>query len=121
MQLQTTFNPDLELDASLFRQAYHELLHNYDPRHGGFGDAPKFPSPHNLAFLLQRRRSTGDEKALEMVEQTLAAMQARITSYNVCYTKLLRSTRGERCRSISASQRSGTTKPAREELISRIE
>jgi uncharacterized protein YyaL (SSP411 family) len=51
----------------------------FDQRHGGFGDAPKFPRPSELLFLLRehaRRRATGDRNgaALQMVIETLSAM-----------------------------------------------
>ncbi len=46
----------------------------YDEEYGGLGDAPKFPSPHNLLFLLRYWKRTGKEKALEMVEKTLQKM-----------------------------------------------
>jgi uncharacterized protein YyaL (SSP411 family) len=38
------------------------------------GDMPKFPTPHNLLFLLRYWKGTGEGKALEMVEKTLQAM-----------------------------------------------
>ncbi len=46
----------------------------YDARHGGFGGAPKFPAPHNLAFLLLYARRTGDAEALAIAIHTLDAM-----------------------------------------------
>jgi len=33
--------------------AVHQLVHNFDPRHGGFGGAPKFPAPLVLEFLMR--------------------------------------------------------------------
>jgi uncharacterized protein YyaL (SSP411 family) len=50
------------------------LEDKYDDVHGGFGDTPKFPSPHNLLFLLRYWKRTGSQKALEMVENTLTKM-----------------------------------------------
>ena len=50
------------------------LRRGYDPRYGGFGAAPKFPSPHNLLFLMRYREVFHDDKAMEMVEQTLRGM-----------------------------------------------
>ena len=41
----------------------------------GFGNAPKFPVPHNLRFLLRYAKRTGDAHALEMVEKTLREMR----------------------------------------------
>ncbi|MBM4248641.1 MAG: thioredoxin domain-containing protein [Euryarchaeota archaeon] len=56
--------------------AAHDMLSSrFDEAHGGFGDAPKFPAPHNLLFLLGRWKRTGEARALEMVERTLQAMR----------------------------------------------
>ncbi len=55
--------------------AYGSLKEAFDPLQGGFGRAPKFPSPHNLSFLLRYWRRTGDTEALRMVETTLRAMR----------------------------------------------
>ena len=55
----------------LLRQGYDELAGTFDPVSGGFGRAPKFPSPHTLMFLLRYWKRTGNERALEMVEKTL--------------------------------------------------
>jgi len=64
-----------ELDESTFKVAYRELLQNFDTMHGGFGRAPKFPTPHNLLFLLRYWKRSGEDRALEMVEKTLQAMR----------------------------------------------
>ena len=47
---------------------------SFDPQWGGFGRAPKFPSAHNLLFLLRYSALSGDVKALEMAESTLEHM-----------------------------------------------
>jgi uncharacterized protein YyaL (SSP411 family) len=56
--------------------AYLERQH--DDAHGGFGSAPKFPSPANLTFLLGRwaRGARGAETARRMVLAQLEAMRA---------------------------------------------
>jgi len=46
----------------------------FDARHGGFGDAPKFPRPSELLFLLREHARTGDVQASEMVLRTLRAI-----------------------------------------------
>lgn len=46
----------------------------FDRRYGGFGASPKFPSPHNLLFLLRYSILEHDSHALEMVEKTLRQM-----------------------------------------------
>jgi hypothetical protein len=64
-----------ELDSGTLRSAYDLLSQSFDEANGGFGTAPKFPSPHNLLFLLRVWKRTGDARALEMVERTLRAMK----------------------------------------------
>jgi len=54
--------------------AVHEFAATFDRRRGGFGDAPKFPRPSELLFLLREHRRTGDESARDMVLVTLRAM-----------------------------------------------
>jgi uncharacterized protein YyaL (SSP411 family) len=64
-----------ELKGELVGKTYLELKGGFDDQNGGFGDAPKFPVPHRLMFLLQYHRRTGDPEALQMVEKTLIAMR----------------------------------------------
>ena len=54
--------------------AVHEFAATFDRRRGGFGDAPKFPRPSELLFLLREHRRTGDETARDMALVTLRAM-----------------------------------------------
>lgn len=56
--------------------AFRRFRGAYDEEYGGFGGAPKFPSPHNLKFLLRYWKRTGNRQALEMVEDTLRHMYA---------------------------------------------
>lgn len=56
-----------EPDRELLRRAYESLRGSFDGKWGGFGFAPKFPTPHNLLFLMQ----CGDT---EMSGATLTAM-----------------------------------------------
>ncbi|MFD1774329.1 thioredoxin domain-containing protein [Paenibacillus rhizophilus] len=59
-----------------------ELLHHafrlystiFDETYGGFGQAPKFPTPHNLSFLLAYSQAYDKPEALRMVEKTLESM-----------------------------------------------
>jgi uncharacterized protein len=62
------------IDVQLLEHAYRALARSYDPRHGGFGSAPKFPSSMNLEFLLRTHKRTGDARALEMVTHTCRRM-----------------------------------------------
>jgi len=54
---------------------YGQLLKSFDPRLGGFGQAPKFPTPHHLLFLIRWDRRHPESRAREMVEKTLLAMR----------------------------------------------
>jgi uncharacterized protein YyaL (SSP411 family) len=57
----------LDRTVSQFRQSF-------DSRDGGFGDAPKFPRPSELLFLLREHARTGSADARDMVLATLRAM-----------------------------------------------
>lgn len=69
------FEPQTDrLSAEVLDYAFEELATYFDPVYGGFGSAPKFPSPHNLLFLLSYHRYKAEPQALEMVEKTLEQM-----------------------------------------------
>jgi uncharacterized protein YyaL (SSP411 family) len=68
--------PGESLDEQTLEAAYRQLADRFDDSTGGFGAQPKFPTPHNLTFLLRYWRRTGEERALEMVERTLRAMRS---------------------------------------------
>lgn len=53
-----------------------EFVNLFDRTYGGFGRAPKFPSPQNLLFLLQQYEKSGDAHALHMATVTLERMYA---------------------------------------------
>ncbi|MFB6099406.1 MAG: thioredoxin domain-containing protein, partial [Salinibacter sp.] len=59
----------------LLNEAFRQLSRQFDRTHGGFGSAPKFPAPHNLLFLLRHWHRSGDDRALEMVTETLDQMR----------------------------------------------
>lgn len=58
----------------LFEAALRIYSQTFDKTNGGFGQAPKFPSPHNLLFLMHYYKKTNHKPALEMVEKTLVQM-----------------------------------------------
>ena len=60
--------------AAILDQAFGDLSFAYDRVHGGFGSAPKFPTPHLPVFLLRHWRRTGEGEALRMALATLRAM-----------------------------------------------
>ncbi len=62
------------LDQSVSTAALDYLRKAYDATHGGFGGAPKFPSPSNLEFLLSVYERKSDEALLKMVTRTLDMM-----------------------------------------------
>ncbi|WP_213423479.1 thioredoxin domain-containing protein [Bhargavaea massiliensis] len=63
-----------EIPASTLHQAFGQLARLYDGVYGGFGGAPKFPSPHQLLYLFRYHEWHGEPLALEMADRTLDAM-----------------------------------------------
>lgn len=63
-------------DASVLEKAYWILGRSYDHQHGGFGKAPKFPTPHQLGFLLRWGQRAAEPKARDMALDTLSKMRA---------------------------------------------
>lgn len=66
---------DSSFSEEMIALAFEAMVQRYDTLHGGFGLAPKFPSAHNLLFLMRYWQKTGSEQAKEMVRQTLKAMR----------------------------------------------
>ncbi|WP_290641751.1 thioredoxin domain-containing protein [Aquabacterium sp.] len=64
---------DLVLDTRADQQAMQQLTVAFDALHGGFGGAPKFPHPTDLAYLL-RQGQAGDESARHMALYSLRKM-----------------------------------------------
>ena len=64
------------LTSAMLRNAGTELKEGYDSRHGGWGRAPKFPSPSHPAFLLRYGVRTRDHEAIKMVLHTCERMAA---------------------------------------------
>ncbi|MBM3310974.1 MAG: thioredoxin domain-containing protein, partial [Candidatus Aminicenantes bacterium] len=62
-------------EAGSIAAAAGQFSRAYDAENGGFGGAPKFPSPHVLAFLLRASRRTGDPGPGRMAEETLVRMR----------------------------------------------
>ena len=63
-----------ELSTKLLDDAVRALARAFEPNHGGFGRAPKFPHPMDLMVLMRRFARTGDANALHMVRLTLDKM-----------------------------------------------
>jgi uncharacterized protein YyaL (SSP411 family) len=64
-----------DLDPVAIENAFNQFTGRYDATRGGFGSAPKFPSPHNLIFLTRYWQRTGNRHALAMVSKTLEEMR----------------------------------------------
>jgi len=62
------------LSPEPLQEAIKSLESNFDAKHGGFGQAPKFFHPAELAFCLQYYDVTHDTKILDMVTHTLSRM-----------------------------------------------
>ena len=61
-------------DFDLTKLAVSHFKRTYDEKHGGFGHAPKFPSPHILLFLLNYYERSQALSCLNMAENTLTQM-----------------------------------------------
>ncbi|MDZ7765724.1 MAG: thioredoxin domain-containing protein [Melioribacteraceae bacterium] len=64
-----------DIPTDVLTKTYEYFFERFDKTYGGLTTAPKFPSPHNLLFLLRYYKNTGEENALEMVKKTLLEMR----------------------------------------------
>ncbi|OGC75121.1 MAG: thioredoxin [candidate division Zixibacteria bacterium RBG_16_40_9] len=74
LQKQIETDSSVKLSQEILEKAFNEYSGRYDSVYGGFGSAPKFPSPHNLSFLLRYWHRTKESQALEVAEKTLQKM-----------------------------------------------
>src|SRR5437667_3213626 len=69
-----------QIDAATLEAAYRQIDRSYDPKEGGFGNAPKFPRPVTFNFLTRfyarDPKSDAGKQALEMALFTLRKMAA---------------------------------------------
>ena len=63
-----------DVNEQLIAAAYELYQRAFDDKFGGFGQAPKFPTPHNLLFLMRYYEKSKDANAMKMVEKTLLQM-----------------------------------------------
>lgn len=79
-QMQSATNQAASKDslplAQILEHAASAFAEEYDPKHGGFGGAPKFPRPSQPAFLLRYAQRKGDTQTVEKVLHTCRAMAA---------------------------------------------
>ena len=64
------------IDRGVLDSCFHYLRRTFDRTLGGFGEAPKFPRPSVLNFLLRYHKDEDNQEALDMVLHTLASMAA---------------------------------------------
>jgi len=65
-----------KIDATILDAAYRQLDRSYDPKEGGFGNAPKFPRPATLNFLTRfHARAPKGESAKHALEMTLFTLR----------------------------------------------
>ena len=65
---------DRELKRAPLDAAVDEFARTFDEVHGGLGQAPKFPHPHELAYCLRRYALDGNDTALAIARVTLLRM-----------------------------------------------
>ena len=66
--------PTSEVTDEVYDTVLKAVGDQYDPVHGGFGDAPKFPHSDAIDLLLYAHRKTGDPDVLHMARKTLESM-----------------------------------------------
>jgi uncharacterized protein len=59
----------------VLNNAFSIFENRFDKEFGGFGERPKFPSPHNLSFLLRHYQYSKKVESLNMVIKTLTEMR----------------------------------------------
>lgn len=62
------------MDTRLADRAFEYFKRTFDETYGGFLNAPKFPAPHNLLFLMRYYERSGEGEAMKMAEKTLLQM-----------------------------------------------
>jgi uncharacterized protein YyaL (SSP411 family) len=75
LTVQAIAEPENLLDKNALDNTYEQIFLRFDQENGGFGRAPKFPSPHNLLFLLRYANRSKEKTASMMVEKTLRSMR----------------------------------------------
>ena len=63
-----------EPDRKLAERAASQLARIFDVKWGGFGQAPKFPTPHNLLFMMRYGSTMQEAGVMKMAQVTLEDM-----------------------------------------------
>jgi uncharacterized protein YyaL (SSP411 family) len=74
IKLSNQTSEDLLLNAEIVRRAGAMFKETYEPQHGGFGGAPKFPQPSIPSLVLRYAKRFNDNEAVKMVLHTCDAM-----------------------------------------------
>jgi len=70
----TAIQTDNNIAREDIDRAYRSMKRSFDQTYGGFGQAPKFPTPHILSFILRYGVLKNEDLAIEMVSKTLDGM-----------------------------------------------
>lgn len=62
------------IKKEIIEETVRDLKEYFDENYGGFSKRPKFPTPHNILFLLRYYSKTKDQETLNMIEKTLQCM-----------------------------------------------
>ncbi|WP_026699664.1 thioredoxin domain-containing protein [Salibacterium aidingense] len=71
-----TAEGETELTQDTLDKGFEQLRQTFNITYGGFGGAPKFPTPHVLMYLFRYYRYSGKETALQMALKSLDGMAA---------------------------------------------
>lgn len=75
LRLDQSASAKAQLNEQPLRQALTAYTELFDSQHGGFGTAPKFPTPHNISLLLRLGRRFNHPQATAMALKTLQALR----------------------------------------------
>ncbi|MCF8055913.1 MAG: thioredoxin domain-containing protein [Desulfocapsa sp.] len=64
------------LDRAWMDKGFQQIEESYEPKYGGFGQAPKFPRPVVIDFLFHYYKASGKKEARDMALFTLEQMAA---------------------------------------------
>lgn len=68
------FETTEDIENDIDKGTVHEIKQSYEKPYGGFSKPPKFPTPHNIFFLLMYYYKAKDNEVLAMIENTLQSM-----------------------------------------------
>ncbi len=71
----TQTDENAQIGSDFIQRSVQVFENTFDSINGGFGNAPKFPTPHNLLFLMLYAKQNNNSNALKMVEKTLMKMR----------------------------------------------